>query len=123
MTIPATTAGGQCSRVACEGAPGPPVGRFEAAPPGPLRPFTRYLKEKGQKRKGEVSDCAVLRSSNPRVYSSKALRLDGINLSNWAEHSLPLAPRLFSFPFFSPSFFVSIFPGGKTPWKSSNLGR
>ena len=31
----------------------------------------------------------------------------------WAEHSLPLAPRLFSFPFFSttPSLFLPIFPG------------
>ena len=31
----------------------------------------------------------------------------------WAEHSLPLAPRLFSFPFFSttPSLFLSLFPG------------
>ena len=33
--------------------------------------------------------------------------------ARWAEHSLPLAPRLFSFPFFSttPSLFMSIFPG------------
>ena len=31
----------------------------------------------------------------------------------WAQQGLPLAPRLFSFPFFSttPSLFLSIFPG------------
>ena len=31
----------------------------------------------------------------------------------WAQRGLPLAPRLFSFPFFSttPSLFLSIFPG------------
>ena len=37
-------------------------------------------------------------------------------LGSWAVPGLPLAPRLFSFPFFStaPSLFLSVFPG-KTP--------
>ena len=56
--------------------------------------------------------CAALRSIVTKWLPHRGRRVYA-DVECWAQPGLPLAPRLFSFPFFStaPSLFLSIFPG------------